>query len=493
MTRIPTSFASLLRPIAFLLALSSFPALGDSIVTEWNDVYLQAVRDVKFSPPQTARAGAIVHTCIYDAWACYDSTAVGTQYFGALRRPEAERTDANKITAISFAAYRALVDLFPAAAQKANFDAKMTMLGLDPLDVSTDISTPTGLGNVVSTAVLGERRYDGANQLGDLHAGAYTDYTGYVPANVPHDFAAPGEPIADPNRWQPLVFHLPDGTTRTPSYLGAQWGNVTPFALKFAGQFRPIPPAIFRTTPPSPFPTNKALYKEQADYIIRITANLDDRQKSIAEYWADGPASETPPGHWNLHAKFVSHRDGLNVDSDAKLFFALNNALMDASIACWECKRFYDSVRPITAIHFLKAGQTIPTYGGGTVMGEAWKPYQADSFLTPPFPEYSSGHSSFSAAAAYVLRSFTGSDAFGSSATILANSSKFETGVPAADVVLSWATFTVAANEAGISRRYGGIHFPQGDIASRQLGKKIGKVVWAKSLLFFKGKANPGD
>src|SRR6266550_7200398 len=96
MTRIPTSFASFLRPIVFALALSTLPALGDSIVTEWNDVYLQAVRDVKFSPPQTARAGAIVHTCIYNAWACYDATANGTVYHGFFRRPEAERTDANK-------------------------------------------------------------------------------------------------------------------------------------------------------------------------------------------------------------------------------------------------------------------------------------------------------------------------------------------------------------------------------------------------------------
>jgi hypothetical protein len=384
------------------------------------------------------------------------------------------------------------VDLFPT--RKADFDAKMMALSLDPLNVSTDISTPTGLGNVVSTAILNDRHYDGSNQLGDLHAGAYSDYTGYTPVNAPHDPANTGETIADPNAWQPLFFHNPDPATNPPKYLVPQWGNVTPFALLYGGQFRPIPPAFYPTNPAPAFPTNKALYKEQADYIIRVTANLNDRRKAIAEYWADGPASETPPGHWNLHAKFVSNRDGLNVDQDAKLFFALNNAELDASIATWECKRFYNSVRPITAIHFLKTGKTIPTYDGGTVMGENWKPFQPDSFLTPPFPEYSSGHSCFSAAAATVLRLFTGSDTFGSSATVVAGSSKVQPGVtPAADVVLSWATFTDAAEEAGLSRRYGGIHFPQGDLAGRQLGKKIGKVVWARSLLFIKGKANPGD
>ncbi len=479
-----------MNPIRSLLALSAALGLGtaavraDSIVTEWNDVFLQAVRDVKFGPPQTARAGAIIHTCIFDAWACYDAIAVGTEYFGYLRRPESERTDANKAKAISYAAYRALVDLFPA--RKADFDAKMAALSLDPLDVSTDIATPTGLGNTVSTAVLADRHFDGSNQLGDLHTGAYSDYTGYLPVNAPHDFAAPGETIADPDRWQPLVFHFPDLSTKTPGYLVPHWGNVTPFALTFAGQFRPIPPA--RIT------SDLRRYLEQVEFAIRLTSKLNDRRKAVAEYWADGPASETPPGHWNLHAKFVSHARGYTVNKDVKLFFTLNNALLDASIATWECKRFYDSERPITAIHFLKKGTSIPTYDGGTVPGENWKPYQPDSFLTPPFPEYSSGHSCFSAAAALVLRNFTGSDAFGATATVVAGSSKVQPGTaPSVDVTLSWPTFTAAANEAGLSRRYGGIHFAQGDIASRVLGNQVGDTAWTKARKFIRGTANPGD
>ena len=479
-----------MKPLRSLLSLSAAlslacgSALADSIVTEWNDVFLQAVRDVKFGPPQTARAGAIVHTSIFDAWAGYDAKAVGTQYLGYLRRPEPERTDNNKKNAISFAAYRALVDLFPA--RKADFDAKMTALGLDPLNVSTDPATAVGIGNLVSTAVLADRHYDGANQLGDLHAGAYSDYSAYTPTNAPHDPANPGETIANPNRWQPIVFHFPDLTTKTPPYLVPHWGYVTPFALRFPGQFRPIPPARF--------PQDRALYVAQAEYVIRLTASLNDTKKAVAEYWADGPSSETPPGHWNLHAKFVSHRDSMTVDDDAKLFFALNNALLDASIATWECKRAYDYVRPITAIHFLKKGATVPTYDGGTVMGESWKPYQPDSFLTPPFPEYSSGHSCFSAASAQILRSFTRSDRFDSSATILVGSSKVQPGtVPAANVVLSWRTFTQAANEAGVSRRYGGIHFPQGDIAGRVLGTQVGATAWAKSLRYIRGRANAAD
>ena len=154
--------------------------------------------------------------------------------------------------------------------------------------------------------------------------------------------------------------------------------------------------------------------------------------------------SETPPGHWCLHAREVSTRDGHGLDEDVKLFFALSAALLDAGIACWDAKRAYDSVRPISAVRFLFAGREVLAWGGPgrgprRIRGEEWRPY----LVTPPFGEFPSGHSTFSAAAAAVLARFTGSDRFGASATIRAGSSRVEPGTtPAADVVLSWPTFS---------------------------------------------------
>ena len=80
--------------------------------------------------------------------------------------------------------------------------------------------------------------------------------------------------------------------------------------------------------------------------------NLTDEQKTIVEYWADGPGTGLPPGHWALFAQQVSQREGYGIDDDAKMFFALTNAMFDASIAVWDCKRVFDYVRPITAIRF---------------------------------------------------------------------------------------------------------------------------------------------
>lgn len=110
--------------------------------------------------------------------------------------------------------------------------------------------------------------------------------------------------------------------------------------------------------------------------------------------------------------------------------------------------------------------------------------------VTPPFQEYVSGHSAFSAAAAEVLKRYTGSDAFGASVTVAAGSSRVEPGlVPAQDITLSWPTFSAAADEAGISRRYGGIHFIEGDVVSRELGRKIGAQAYRLATDYIEGKA----
>jgi len=131
-----------------------------------------------------------------------------------------------------------------------------------------------------------------------------------------------------------------------------------------------------------------------------------------------------------------------------------------------------------------------PFQGTKEIDGADWFPYQPTTFPTPPFAEYSSGHSTFSAAGAQILRRFTGSDFFGASVTIAAGSSKVEPGAtPASDVTLHWATFSAAADQAGISRRYGGIHFEQADLDGRAAGRQIADQAWAKALRYFDGTA----
>jgi hypothetical protein len=173
----------------------------------------------------------------------------------------------------------------------------------------------------------------------------------------------------------------------------------------------------------------------------------------------------------------------------------LTNGLMDTSITVWACKRSYDYVRPISAIRFLFKNQRVYAWGGPgkgrqLITGEQWQPYQALNFVTPPFAEYVSGHSTFSASSAEILKLFTGSDDFVSSFTVKAGSSLIEPGVtPTADVTLRWATFTEAAEEAGISRLYGGIHFMDANLEGLKMGRKIAAKVWAKAQSYIDGTA----
>jgi hypothetical protein len=293
----------------------------------------------------------------------------------------------------------------------------------------------------------------------------------------------------DMNHWQPLIFVSATGDFSTQMFAGAQWCDVTPFALAKGDEFR----SLAETLGPATYGSKE--YEGQAEELVQISANLADREKMIAEYWSDEPNSEQPPGHWMLLAQWVSKRDHYTLDDDVKMFFALSNAMFDAGIAAWDMKRAYDSIRPVTAIPLLFSGKKIRAWGGpgkGTVEmdGSQWIPYQQTTFPTPPFPDYVSGHSAYSAAAATILSMWTGSDRFSYSVTLQAGSSKVEPGVtPAKNVVLKWDTFTEAADEAGMSRRYGGIHFRRADLAGRQLGKMVAAKVWFRAQNYFNGTA----
>jgi hypothetical protein len=443
------------------------PSKGDNVVLRWDEELLQAIRANPggTGPTVTARALGVTHTSMFDAWAAYDSTAVGTRYGDKLRQPPQERTLENKNKAISFAAYATLIDLFPSRADDLALQMKELGYSVD----GSDTSTPARIGAMVAKAVIDFRHKDGANQLG-----GYADTTGYQPVNTPDE-------VNDRWRWQPL--RVPLVTGRPQKALTPQWSVVVPFGMasQYGGDV-PGPPKL----------PNGEWSATDIESLAKESANLDDPSKIKAEYWADGPHSEFPPGHWAIFAQATSRKRGHSLDDDAKLFFTLGNALMDASIAAWAWKFKYDYVRPITAIREHYRGRQVvswlgPYKGYGLVQGETWIPYQELTVVTPPFPEYVSGHSTFSGAGARVLSMFTGSDTFGASVTVRAGASRIEPrtptdpGTPARDVTMSWPTFSAAAGEAGMSRRFGGIHFESGDMHGRALGRQVGWDAWFKA------------
>jgi hypothetical protein len=503
------------------------PCSGDDAVVLWNDQLLDVIRAYpkETGPTITARALGVLHTATYDAWAAYDPTAKVTRPDGPAQQQA--NTLANKKEAISYAAYRVLIDLFPPDSFPSTgvyqtpdvllrtinpppnqpYDPNNTTLA-SPNDTA---AAPAAVGNLAAKAVLDYRHNDGSNQLGNDSKGTlgvpYSDTTGYKPVN---DW----NKVTDPWRWQPLCVltadgvaaksppirdssasSCADGTETTPSHyalqkaLTPQWGNVIPFS---AGLMSTLPYLV-----PGP-PKNSDGTYSTTDIATALadTSNLSDASKAKAEYWADGPRTEFPPGHMGVFAQFICRKKGNNLDSDTKLFFMLGNAMMDASIAAWwyKYKPEYDFVRPVTAIreYYKNDPNGItswlgPNKGFGTVPSQQWMPYQQLTVVTPPFPEYVSGHSTFSAAGATLLSMANGGDTFGGSITIKAGSSKFESNTPAVDVPLSWPTFSDASDEAGMSRRYGGIHFYSGDIHGRGVGRQVAQYVYSTAQNYIKG------
>ena len=290
--------------------------------------------------------------------------------------------------------------------------------------------------------------------------------------------------LDDPYAWHPLPGQPANG-------LLPEWGHVRPLALP--GGWEGTSPY----TPDGPEIRNDNLYYKQAiGDIVTKTMTLTDYQKAQATYWADGPRSETPPGHWNLIAQVVSRARGHSLAKDVELFLTLSTGLMDAGIAAWHCKYTYGWGRPITMIRHEYAGTTVRLWDRRPRPGEAWESYVP----TPPFPEYTSGHSTFSGAAARVLTSVTGTTGTPAALTVTIPRGAHPrqlTGEPMVtdadavtrDTTLRWSSYTVMARDAGLSRLLGGIHFTDADVEGRSAGDAAGAAAHSKVRAHLSGNA----
>ncbi|HUR40137.1 MAG TPA: vanadium-dependent haloperoxidase [Verrucomicrobiae bacterium] len=473
----------------------------------WLEILLEASgRDAvrnKPRPTVLSRTDGMILTAMYDAWAAYDDKAVGTRLGGKLRRPKAERTTANKEVAIAYAAYRVLLFVYPEDAEWIR--ERMRAEGHDPDHAGVDTRTPRGIGNAAAAALIEYRKHDGANQLGDDPAGngkAYSDTTGYQPL----DATAPGY---DWTRWQPIPFADGKGGTVSPGFLTPQWGRIKPVALERGDQFRA----------PEPPRWGSAQLEREIREVAEVNANLTLEQKAVVEFMREGPRSTGQSGHWLQFAQDVSRRDGNDLDRDIKLFFVVGNVVMDAFIACWDSKRHYDTGRPYWWVRHHYRGKTIPAWlgpgkGFGTLRGETWLPYSPDTFITPPFPGYVSGHATASGAAARMLELFTGSDRFGVEAWQMAGTLTGEgtyTGAqmqarastPAAMPVsvevkgaaadpklvhLVLPSFSATAEMAAVSRLWGGFHIRTDNEEGLILGRKVAMYSWPKYQALFEGR-----
>jgi hypothetical protein len=570
-----------------------------SVARRWDEAMLDAIR--RALPAPTVHARNLYHTsaAMWDVWAAYDPVAAGVF---VNEKVTSWDLDAARNEAISYAAYRVLSARYLNAVggdeSLSEFADVMDTLCY-PVSVTTTAgNSPASVGNRVAQAILDATRNDGSNEA-DGYAAA-----DYAPVNPPLVVAGTDISITDPDRWQPLQLeHMisQNGipvTNGVQAAIGPHWGHVAPFAIPGGGLVGvPMDPG-----PPPAFGSQE--YRDQAVEVIRLSSELDptgaptidispgaignnplgtndgagyvvnpvtgepyqtelvnraDFGRVMAEFWADGPRSETPPGHWNVLANKVGDELGNDLriggagpvvdrlEWDVKTYLALNGAVHDAAIAAWGLKGHYDSIRPISMIRYMGSlGQSTdpraPSYdadglplvpdlielitdetttAGGRhaalaghegeiairawagnpadpetelsraewMLATEWVPYQLPTFVTPSFPGYVSGHSTFSRAAAEVMTAMTGSPYFPggvSGYTIPAGSLDFELG-PTTDVELEWATYYDAADQAGRSRLWGGIHISADDFSGRRIGSECGKAAWERAKSYFSG------
>jgi len=374
------------------------------VVTDWNTAALDAIRAGHTPPPIASRSLAILHVSIYDA-----VNGIARTHEPYLVQ-SAVPASASREAAASAAAHDALVNLFPAAA--SSFDTLYSAI-LATIPDGPQKTAGIVWGEFVANQILAARANDGSDAT--------------VP---PPGGSGPGVWVPTPPAFLP--------------YLLPQWGFVTPFAMSSSSQFRPPGPPSLDSQ------QYAADYNEVKALGAAVGSTRTAEQTQIALFWADGAGTETPPGHWNSIAQIFADARGNTLEQNARLFALLNIAMGDAAICAWDAKYEFHFWRPVTAINFVEPELH-------------WMSF----ILTPPFPDYVSGHSTFSGAAATVLALF-----YGTEDLPFTIGSDFLPGV-----YRSFSTCLDAADEAAMSRLYGGIHFRSANEDGLQAGIGIGE--WA--------------
>jgi hypothetical protein len=403
----------------------ALPAQQPNAVVRWNDAALAAIRTNRTPPPRVARILAILHTAMFDA-----VNGIRPEYEHWLVPPTAPAA-ANRRAAAAQAAHDVLAATYP---KQAPDFAQALATELAQLPNNPARQQGIAWGAHVAAAALADRANDGSTEVA-IYLGS----------------TAPG-------MWRPTV-------SFGGNVLGAMlpaWGNVTPFAVADIGALQPPPP------PPLASPE----YAAEALLVQALggaTSGLRTaEQTEIARFWAYGPGTASPPGHWNEIATSVVVQRHVGLVESARLYALLNVALADAAIACWRCKYTVGLWRPITAIQLADQDGN-----PATAADPNWTPL----LPTPPFPEYTSGHSTFSGAAAVVLARFFRSDV----APFTAPSDDLP------GVTRSYLRFSDAAIESGLSRIYGGIHFPSANVYGLQVGAEVGREVCNRRMRRLRG------
>jgi PAP2 superfamily len=398
--------------IVALLSISPSPlmAAAPDAVLQWIDIMNTSVLAAGTSPLVTSRVVALVSASVFDA-----VNGIDPRFQTLHVNPNAPHHASQSAAAIQ-AAYVILIDLYPGQSESLNAQRTASLNALSSHEKAGSISAGIAWGQTVADAIWAWRLTDG-----------------FGPPPPPFLGAA----VTGVWRPTPLVFA---------SGAGPQFASMTPWVLTRPSQFRLPPPLALNS---APYATELNELKIMG--VFSGSSRTQD-QSDLALFWAGNTAL-----YWNRIAKQLSIERGLTLTENAHLFASMNVSMADAAIACWDAKYRYVFWRPITAIR------------EGLTPADAdtdWVPW-LDFFPagTPPHPEYPSGHSTVSGAAAFVL-----STAFGEN-TAFSVTSDVRPGTR------SFTSFSDAVNEIADARVFGGIHFRVSCVRGNTLGRAVANYV----------------
>ena len=411
--------ATLLRAGSQAPPASTFDAV---VATAWFDLALTLVRDTPgFSPPVASRAFAYMGVTLYEAlepaMPGYRTLAGQLNDF---RLPAGPSNGAFHWPTVANAALAStLRRIFPTAPSERRADLDALERGFAE-EFQESVSPQILRRSVARGRSMARHIYRWSRGDGG-HEAYLTNFPEYT---LP---VGPGFWVSTPPGFLPA--------------LQPYWGSNRPFVLAEGARCNPGPPPEYSEKPSSAF-------EAEARECYEITTNLTADQEAIAHFWSDDPVrTATPSGHWVsiLTQVIESH---VRLDVAAEAYAKVGMAVADAFISCWHTKYRYNLLRPVTYIQH--------------VVDPAWIPL----LVTPPFPEYTSGHSVQSAAAAQVLTQMFGQVAF-------TDHSHDDRGL----APRSFDSFFEAAEEAALSRLYGGIHFRSAIVKGLDQGRCVGRHV----------------
>jgi membrane-associated phospholipid phosphatase len=424
-------------------------ARGD-VILDWNALMLSSFKNEgsDATPPENSRIMGMVGGAVFDAVNSVNRSY--SPYLGYFE-PLTQGAGIDLSAAAAAAAHAVLTSVYsdlygPTNGFSSSFDSLLaTQLGA----ISEGPAKQRGMevGMAAAQAMINHRANDGWNATST-----------YQP-----------QPLGTPGRWQPGSQTGGWGAAAG-SFVMPQWGDVNTFSLSSGSQFRPTGPNGFSPANYTSWVSSSA-YTADFNLVKDIGgANSSLRttdQTNIAYFWVDGPGTASPPGHWNRIAATVSAERGLSIEENARLFGLLGLAQADTGIATWEAKVYFDTWRPMYAINTANLDGN-----ASTIQDASWSPL----IPTPSFGAYTSGHSAFSMAGATVLGDFFGTDSITfttTSESVLLPTSYSRT----------YSSFSEAAEEAGMSRIYGGIHFMSDNVDGAALGANVANQVLSTQML----------